>query len=236
MKKVNKFIPILLLLSLFFIASCSKDDGPGPYIPKSIVQFVNAYTNADAIIITDAYNNIVTPGYRPMFYREVAVPLLFYPGKRIINTYTGSNKLVSQATVTLTDSTYYTSLIYGNTDEANNLFVINSPIKDFDKTKSASRFIHLASNQGPVNIYLNNMETPLFMDRSVETTSGISENPNMVFTPQTSGKFDVIVADPDGTEILKSNHHFEAGNYYTLILVGDKNSETKKLHLGVIKQ
>lgn len=236
MKKVNNFLPFLFLLSILFLTGCSKDDGPSPAIPQSIVQFVNAYTNTDAVFITNDYGTIVTPDYRPLFFRNFTIPVLFYPGNRTINVINFSNeKLVSQTTIGLKDSTYYTSFVYGNTEKANNLFVVNAPIKDLDKSKSASRFMHLASNLGPVNVYLNNTETPLFTNRSAETTSGLSEAPHTFFTAQTAGKFDIIVTNASNEEILKKEHVFEPNHYYSLILVGDKDSESKGLYLGVVK-
>ena len=236
MKKVNYFISFLFLLSVFFMTGCSKDDSPSPIITQSIVQFVNAYTNTNAVIITNDYGTVVTPDYRPLFYRNFTNPVLFYPGNRTINVINFSNnKLASQTTVSLKDSTYYTSLIYGNTETANNLFIVNAPIKDLDKSKSGSRFLNLASNLGPVNVYLNNTDTPLFSNRSAETTTGLSEAPHTFFTAQTAGKFEIVVTNVNNEEILKKEHLFEPNHYYSLILVGDKDSDSKGLYLGIVE-
>lgn len=235
MKKVKRFLS-LLLLSVFFISSCSKDDDSTTYIPTSIVQFVNAYSYSNAVLITDAYGNIVTPGFYPLSFRDYTSPAPFFAGNRIINVVGPANKIVSQSKIELRDSAYYTSFIYGNTDEAKNLFAVNKSIKDFDKTKSAVRFLHLASNIGPVNVYMNNMETPLFLNRAVETSVGISEEPNTNYTSQNAGKTKIIVTDMNNDLVMEREFDFKASDYYTIVLVGDKNSDVNGLYIGVTRQ
>jgi len=236
MKKINKLIPILFLLTVLVATSCLKDDNTSPNVPKAALRMVNAYTNSDAIIFADEHNYI-TPPNSPLRYNEYTNALaLFYPGNRRIKVFTYNNKLVSDTTVNLKDSTYYTSFVFGNTDKAKNLIATDNLIKDLG-TKAAFRFLHLASNVGNVNVYLDNTTgTPIYSNRAQEEVSGTVENTHTAFTPQVTGKHKVIITDAANTVLVEREYEFREKGYYSILLNGDKNSTTKPLYLGIIKQ
>lgn len=235
MNKINKLLPFLLLITVFIISSCSKDDD-NIYVPKAALRLVNAYPNADAIVFTNGYDYI-TPPYSPLIYKSYLDNLaLFYPGNRLIKVFKAGGQLIAENTIELKDSTYYTSFVYGNTDEANNLFTKDTPIKDLANTKSGVRFLNLASNQNEVNVYLKTLDNPIFENRATETTSGLTTSPNADFTIQDSGNQKVIITDLSNNVLAEKEFNFNGSRHYTILLIGDKNSTTTPLYLGIIKQ
>lgn len=235
MKKIHKLIPVLFLLTVFVATSCLKDDNTNPNVPVAALRMVNAYTHSDAIVFTDEHNYI-TPPNSPLGYNEYTRTLaLFYPGNRRIKVYAYNNKLISDTTVTLKDSTYYTSFVFGDTDKAKNLIATDNSIADLG-TKAAFRFLHLASNIGNVNVYINSTNNPIYSNRAPEVVTGTAANQNTVFAPQASGKQNVIITDTNNNILIQREYDFSQKGYYSILLSGDKKSTTKPLYLGIIKQ
>lgn len=236
MKKYNS----LLLTSLFLIfalaiSSCSKDDSKPFRIPTTALQMVNAYTYSPAIVFTQN-NDFITPYGAALKYNEyMPNPRFLSPGNKRIRVYGNGDLLVSDTTVNLLDSAYYTSFVYGNTATAKNLITKNVSINDLG-SKVAVRFLHLASNQGSVNVYLNDLNTLIYQNRTQEIAVGNSEGPNTVYIPQTAGKHKIIITDNSSNTLVEREFDLTQSNYYSILLTGDKNDTSKPLYLGVTQQ
>lgn len=236
MKTMNKLLSALFVLVTLISTSCLKNNDPGPYVPKAALKIVNAYTNADALVFT-VDNNYITPPNVPIRYNEYTSNVaLIFPGNKNFKAYSVDNKLVSDTTITLRDSTYYTSFVFGNGEKAKNIITTDVSLGNIN-TNVALRFLHLASNLGNVNVYLDNTtSTPIYPNVAPEVLSANNTAANTAFKAQTSGKRKVIITDMNNTPIIEREHDFIQSRYYSIIISGDNNSTSKPIYLGIIQQ
>lgn len=236
MKTINKLLPALFLLVILISTSCLKNNDPGPYIPKAALKMVNAYTDAEALIFT-ADNNYITPANLPIRYNEYTTRVaLLFPGNKNLKVYSQDNRLVSDTTITLRDSTYYTSFVFGNTQKAKNLITTDVSLGNIG-ANSAIRFFHLGSNLGNVNVYIDNTtSTPIYSNVTPEILNTSNTSTNSIFKAQNSGKHKIIITDTNNTPIIEREYELLQSRYYSIIISGDNNSNTKPIYLGVILQ
>lgn len=231
MKKLIKLIPLLFITTLM-ATSCLKDNETAPYIPRAALKMVNAYSNAQSLVFADE-NNYLTP--IPIKYSEYMLdPALLYPGNRRIKVYSNENKMISDTTLNLKDSTYYTSFIFGNTEKAKNLITKEIALANIDGN-SAIRFLHLASNLGPVAVHFNTLDNVVYSNRALESTT-LVDNPSTLYKAQTSGKQKIIITDATNNVLIEREYEFLKSRYYSIILIGDKNSTATPLYLGIVQQ
>lgn len=235
MKTIKKLLPILFLGLILMSTSCLKDNDTVPNVPTAALRMVNAYSYAQSIVFTENNNYLTAPSI-PLKYNEYTTNLaLIFPGNKSIRVYDDLNKLVSDTTITLKDSTYYTSFVFGNTEKAKNLITTDVSLTDLG-AKSALRFLHLASNLGNVNLYIDDITTPLYENRIPEL---LSENTNLshtTFKAENSGKRKITITDINNNKLVEREHDFKQNRYYSIILTGDKNNTSKPLYIGIIQQ
>lgn len=214
--------------------SCLKDNDASPNLPKTALRLVNAYSYAESIVFADE-NNYITPPAVPLRYSEYTRDLaVLYPGNKRIKVYDNMNKLVSDTTLNLKDSSYYTSFVFGNTEKAKNLIAKDIALNNLGNN-AGIRFLHLANNIGNVSVHFNTITNTIYPNRAPELLSA-AENPNTLFTAETSGKQKIIITDANANILVEREHEFIKSHYYSIILIGDKNSTSKPLYLGIIQQ
>lgn len=235
MKTTNKLLPILFLAITLITTSCLKNDNASPDVPRAALRIVNAYTNAESIVFTEDNNYITSPG-QPLRYNEYTTNLaLLYPGNKRIRVYDNQNVEISDVTINLKDSTYYTSFVFGNSAEAKNLITTDVSLTNLG-TNSAIRFLHLANNIANVNVYFNEINNAIYENRQQELSTSTIQLGTTSFKAHTSGKQKVIITDLEKNKLIEREYDFVAGRYYSILLTGDKNSTTKPLYIGIILQ
>lgn len=235
MKTLNKLIPILFVSLLFISTSCLKNNDPGPYVPKAALRMVNAYPNAEGLVFVED-NNYITSPTLPIKYNEYTTNLsLLFPGNKRIKVYNEQNKLVSDTTISLKDSTYYTSFVFGNTDKAKNLIATDVSLGNIG-TNAALRFLHLANNIGNVSVFFDNEATAIYANIAPEVLNITNTSTGTTFKAHSSGKRKITVKDSNNTILIEREFDFLSNRYYSILLTGDKNSTTKPLYIGIIQQ
>lgn len=235
MKTINKFLSVLILFTILVTTSCLKDGEPAPNVPKAALRMVNAFSYAESIIFTQD-NNYITPPNAPLKYSEYTNSLAFiFPGNKRLKIYDTQNKLVSDTTITLKDSTFYTSFVFGNTEKAKNLITTDVSLTNIG-TNVAIRFLHLASNLANVNVHVGQIGTPIYENRAPELLSTNTSISNAGFKAQKSGKQKIIITDTNNVVLIEREYDFIQSRYYSIILIGDNKSTTKPLYLGIINQ
>lgn len=235
LKNLKLYMLATGLLSILFLNSCLKDEDT-PYLPQATLRVVNAYTHSPALYYT-ADNNVMISPANPLLFKSYNAGLIsLYTGNRRIRTMDISNNVVSDTVYNFRDSTYYSSFVYGDAENASHLITTDVPLSNLD-SKSAIRFFHLAQNTAKVNVYLNNVETPLFLNRDFQKNVTTAEAVEYAkFIAQEGGKKNVIVKDAAGTTLIEREYDFLRGYHYSIILIGDKNNEDMPLYLGVVPQ
>lgn len=235
MKTILKLLAIPFLFTILITTSCLKDDESAPYVPKAALRMINAYSNAEAIVFSTD-NNYLTPLGNPLRYNEYTTSLaLIYPGNRRIKVYSNDNALVSDTTINLKDSTYYSSFVFGNTPKAKNLITTDISIPNLDGN-SAIRFLHLATNIGNVNVKFSTNTNNIYENRSPEVLATAPTPANEIFKKENPGKRKITITDMNNNILVEREYDFLSSRYYTIILTGDKNSSSKPLYLGIIQQ
>lgn len=215
------------------LSSCLKDNDEIANYPQAALTMVNAYTPSHHIYHRADNNSIQTNG-NPIQYKAYTYAYLF-PGNRKLSTLDDANKTILDTTYSFKDSTYYTSFVYGNITKSRQLITQDKFIADLG-TKTGLRFFHLANNQSKVNVYLGTNETTAIYPNRIFEGSEAINNPNSTFTAQTSGKQKVTIKDENNTTLIDREYDFVAGKYYSIILIGDKNSTDTPLYLGIVNQ
>lgn len=235
MKKTAILSFLLLSFTIFLTTSCFKDDDTVPIIPKAGLRMVNAFTDAPSIYFTVDGQYLTNP-YLPINYREYTQNLVFlYPGNRALKVFNNGNNLISDTTLNLRDSVYYTSFIFGTSTNTFNLITEDKSISNLSD-KSAVRFLHLANNLANVNVYLDNIGNDLYTDRAPETISTQNVANIEVFSQQDPGNRKIIITDLNDVVLIEREYRFVKEGYYSIILIGDHNSTDTPLYLGVVQQ
>ena len=228
MRKLN-FI-VALVASVVLLGSCLRDGDPQPRLIGGTT-FINAFIEA-----TDVYCYIdrgTISSLNPLPYRSYGPfePLYAYPGDRrfeIYSTYQ-ENRLVD-TTVTVQDSVFYSSIVYGTHDDPRH-FITEDRIPegvDDPTAIAAIRFYNLANSDRRMTLRIEGLELPdRFTSRPTETpeTGKSSE----AFIPVATGTYTVSVVDEDGNTVAKRDGTLDlsAGKYVSIFLTGDeRNPET----------
>ncbi|MFD1769058.1 DUF4397 domain-containing protein [Sphingobacterium suaedae] len=230
MKKVSIQLFICLFMVLISFSSCLKDDDYVP-VPAGFMTFVNAYPDASGLYY-QIDGRTLNAGYAPVAHKEYSKAAL-YAGSRNLRALSGSqNKTVIDSTITVNDSTAYSSFVYGTTAHPKFAMTQDKSIQGLGD-KTAFRFLNLANDVANVNLFMGDSDTPAFDNRPVET--GASAVQNQTFIAKESGSQSLRITDASGNEIAKrENYNFTKGYYYTIILIGTKGDSNMPLYIGVI--
>jgi len=231
MKKNRFYIFVCFVIGSFLLSSCLKDDDYTP-IPVAGLTMVNGYPDDQGIIYYTDQNRAI-----PLAYKSV-VAVNFLTGNRKILVKAGqAQETLVDTTVTIDDSTHYTSFTYGVKDNPLHVLTVDKAMQSPASAESVGlRFFNLADITGKVSLQIGDQDIqPAFKDRAVENQT--SATANQGFLSQNSGTFKLTIKDESGnTLVTREDIKLEANRYYSIILTGKKDDDTTPLYIGVVNQ
>ena len=245
MKKLSLQVYAVLLIGLVSFSSCLKDDDNGDYnnMPSAgLMFFVNSYPDSEALLYRLDGNIVANPlSGAPMKldYQMFSGAQWLYPGKRYLTVtgYNANEQVLIDTAINIKTGQGYSSFIYGDKEEPLFAMTEDNPI-DKKAGESGIRFLNLANGIGPVNLYIEGQEEPLYTERPIETGASTVEHED--FQPQKDGVYTFIVTDAEGNELARREYKNEdngnglLSSYYTIMLVGNANDEINPLYIGVV--
>ncbi len=233
MKNYRLFNFIAIALATFLLSSCLKDNDD-QRIPRAIFTMVNGYTDANAVVYYADGGALQSPYYPLDFksYRQVGL----FTGARKIAVSAEYNTVLVDTTVTIKDSTIYTSFIYGNKSKPVQVITTDKINKEIKNTESGLRFFNFAEGTDQVTLQIASQTSPTeWTNRAKETQN--SATAHQGFIAQKSGTYTVIAKDKAGKTIATRKDIKLAENYYySLILIGKATDEKNPLYLGLVAQ
>jgi len=230
MKKNRFYIFVCFVIGSFLLSSCLKDDNYTP-IPVAGLTMVNAYPDAQGIIY------YTENSAQPLVYKNT-LEATFYTGNRhIIVKGTESQETLVDTTITIADSTHYTSFTYGVKDMPLHVLTVDRVMESPANAESAGlRFFNLANITDKVSLQIGDQDIrSAFKDRAVENQTSATANEG--FLSQNTGTFKLTIKDESGNVLVtRDNIKLEANRYYSIILIGKKDDDTTPLYIGVVDQ
>ncbi|WP_333802506.1 DUF4397 domain-containing protein, partial [Sphingobacterium multivorum] len=167
MKNYRLFNFIAIALAAFFLTSCLKDNDDQP-IPAALLTMVNGYTDANAVIYFADGGPLQNPNY-PLGFKSYAQIGLFTGARRIAVSAEYNTKL-TDTTVTIKDSTIYTSFLFGTKAKPVQVITTDRINKDIKNTESGLRFFNLAEGTDLVTLKIGDQASPSeWTNRAQET-------------------------------------------------------------------
>lgn len=233
MKKNRLFNFILLALATCLLSSCLKDKDY-QRIPAGLLTMVNGYTDANAVVYYADGGSLQNP-YYPLNFKSYSQVGLF-TGARKIAISTEYNKVMIDTTVTIKDSTFYTSFVYGNKSKPAQVMTTDRINKDVKNTESGLRFFNFAEGTDQVTLQIGDQNSPIeWTNRAQETQN--SATAHQGFIAQKSGTFSAIVKDKSGKTVAsRQDLKLDQNYYYSLILIGKLNDDKNPPYLGLVAQ
>lgn len=227
MKRLN--LIFALLTTVVFLGGCLKGTDPQP---KQVggATFINAFIEADAVYYYVDRNTISV--LNPLFYRTYGPtpPIYMYPGEARLELYsTYENNRLVDTTITVQDSVFYSSFVYGTHDDPRHFITDDRVPEDIDDASAiaAVRFYNLANTDRRVTLHIGDL-TPIaaFSDRPTETPQTGKEREG--FIPVATGSYIVSVVDENGETVATRNDPVDlvAGSYVSIFLTGDERDPT----------
>ena len=225
MKKLN--LIIALATGILLLGSCLKSGEPQPQLVGGTT-FINAFTNANAVYCYIDRNTV--PVLNPLPYRTYGPnpPVYAYPGEgrrlEMYSTY-DDNRLVDTS-VTIQDSVFYSSFIYGTHDEPRHFITEDHIPEDIDDPAAvaAVRFFNLANTDRKVTLHIGDLEPEAaFRDRATETPQTGKNNEG--FTTVPTGSYTVSIVDENSETIAtrEGQINLSPGSYVSIFLTGDED-------------
>ena len=139
-------------------------------------------------------------------------------------------------TITIKDSTIYTSFVYGSKSKPVQVITTDRINKDIKDTESGVRFFNLAEGTDQVTLQIGDQASPTeWSNRGKETQS--SATAHQGFIAQKSGTYTIVAKDKAGKTIASRKDVKLAENYYySLILIGKANDQKTPLYIGLVAQ
>ena len=233
MKNYRLFNFIAIALAALFLTSCLKDNDDQP-IPGALFTMVNGYSDANAVIYYADGGSLQNPSY-PLGFKSYTQIGLF-TGARKIAVSAEYNKILTDTTITVKDSTIYTSFLFGSKSKPVQVVTTDRINKDIKNTESGLRFFNFAEGTDLVSLKIGDLTSPTeWTNRAKETQNSASAHQG--FIAQKSGTFTVTARDKAGKTIAtRSDIKLVEGYYYSLILIGKANDENKPLYIGLVAQ
>lgn len=223
-----------LIVSVLFLGSCLKDGDTAPQ-PHAVLTMVNGFPSTSPVGYA-LENNVLTPGLG-IDYRSYSYVNIFPGTRRLLARQYGRGVGASLVDTvhTFRDSSFYTSFLYGDVDDVKHLLIEDQPLEELG-SESGFRFLHLGANVGAVTVYFDSTDEPIFSNRQLENSLDSDESDDYDFIAQPSGTTKVIVRGEDGETLVEREYDFMEGYQYSLILIGNADSEDFPLYLGVVRQ
>ena len=234
MKNYRLFNFIAIAVATFLLSSCLKDDDD-QRIPAALFTMVNGYSDANAVVYYADGGALQNPNY-PMEFKSYRPIVGLFTGARKIAISAEYNNVLVDTTVTIKDSTIYTSFVYGTKTKPVQVITTDRINKEIKNTESGLRFFNFAEGTDQVTLQIGSQTSPTeWTNRAKETQN--SATAHQGFIAQKSGTFDVIAKDKAGKTIAtRKDIKLMENYYYSLILIGKANDEKRPLYLGLVAQ
>ncbi len=230
MKKLPLQFLACLILSVLTLSSCLKDDDDYTPIPTGYMTFINGFSESSQILYD--LNGPNSP-FSVQYQAYLRPPYGVQVGKRNLQIYTyDQHTTLVDTIITVKDSAAYSTFAYGTIDDPQFALIEDKSLEKLTD-QSGYRFLNLANETGPVNLFIGDESTPIFADRAMET--GTSAVEHQTFIAKQSGSFSLKVTDTSGKEVAtRDNYDFKKGQYYTFILIGTKGDTKTPPYIGVV--
>lgn len=238
MKIKNYLVLLVTMIAGGLAFQACNTDSDRVYIPTAYVNFVNAYAGAEALGIrldnnsVDRGNSLPYGQYISYAYGQAHVGTRRFSAG-IPNTTTA----IVDSTITLEDSTLYTSFVYGYQDTVSSILVEDQTPADFDQSRSYVRFFNLSENTPEVNVNLISSGTPteVFSNRAIDDQTSAEANADFIAVDE--GAYTIQVTDTDGTELALRTEAatLSAGRYYTILTRGIRGNDQRPLVVGIFQ-
>lgn len=234
MKNYRFFNFIAIALATFLLSSCLKDNDD-QRVPMALFTMVNGYSDANAVIYYADGGALQNPNY-PMEFKSYRPIVGLFTGARKIDVYAEYNSILTDTTITVKDSTIYTSFLFGTKAKPVQVITTDRINKDIKNTETGLRFFNFAEGTDMVSLKIGDQASPSeWTNRAKETQNSASAHQG--FIAQKSGTFTVTARDKAGKTIAtRSDIKLVEGYYYSLILIGKANDEKKPLYIGLVAQ
>lgn len=234
MKNYRLFNFIAIALATFLLSSCLKDNDD-QRIPAAFFTMVNGYSDANAVVYYADGGPLQNLNY-PLEFKSYTPIVGLFTGARKIAVSAEYNTVLVDTTVTIKDSTIYTSFIYGNKSKPVQVITTDKINKEIKNTESGLRFFNFAEGTDQVTLQIASQTSPTeWTNRAKETQN--SATAHQGFIAQKSGTYTVIAKDKAGKTIATRKDIKLAENYYySLILIGKATDEKNPLYLGLVAQ
>lgn len=236
LKKNFVLLMTVIIGGLAFTACNDNDDDYTPN-PQSFVQLVNSYSYADAGLGFKFGQTSLNPN-QPLKYGDNFVYLVLQPGKYNVSAgVSGTETSILDTSITFSDTTYYTTVIYGSEAFPTSITVEDKQPSDFDQSKANVRFFNLAENTVPLNVNLIGSGEPMegvFTNRDADDQTSAKQN--QVFKSLTTGVYTIQLTDASGAEVASTTETVDvrAGGYYTIIAQGVKDDAENPLKIQLV--
>ena len=110
MKNYRLFNFISIVLATFLLSSCLKDNDDQK-IPMALFTMVNGYSDANAVVYYADGGALQNPNY-PMEFKSYRPIVGLFTGARKIAVSSEYNSILTDTTITVKDSTIYTSFLF----------------------------------------------------------------------------------------------------------------------------
>ena len=135
---------------------------------------------------------------------------------------------LSSNTEDLKDGDYYTAFAMPGDGKGPNLRIVGDHLDQPTAGKARLRVVHAGGDTGKVDLRATGATDLLFDDLAYQVVTGYKD-----VTPF-NGAIQIIGEDPSAPVLATVNTHFEAGRFYTLVIVGNARS-TPKLEAFLIE-
>ena len=226
-----------VVLGTLFLTSCLKDpDGPTPSYRYGGMIFINAYPEAHGVYFRIDEKTVQFPTTDYIIpYKSIGPLVGLYSGSRRFEVFSenfGSKTPIIDTSITVTDSTYYSSIVYGDKESPKYLLATDTELKDLDQG-SGIRFFNLANELDEATLLFDDKAVEAFTDRAQESDSTLTTTEK--FLALSSGGQTLTAKDKEGNEIAKrENFQFQKGRYYSIILIGSKSNADTPYYIGIV--
>jgi len=231
MRKNKFFIFASFIIGSFLLSGCLKDDEYTP-VPVAGLTMVNGFTDDQGLIFYIGQRAV-----EPLMYRTFAGVNVLEGNRNMMVRSLNSRESLIDTTVTIMDSTYYSSFVFGVSDQPKHFITEDKAVESsLENNEAAIRFFNAAELDGNVSLQIGSQDLePSFQNRPVDNQVSATEHQD--FLAKTSGTFTLTAKDASGNTLAtRESVKLEAGGYYTLILLGDPNNDSTPLYIGVIGQ
>ena len=223
---------VLILFGIITLSSCMKEnDNAYDNIRAAGLTMINAYTKSEHVMhYLDNRNVQSTPlPYNSIDYANV------FPGNRRLRIASENNATLIDTMLSIQDTIFYTSIVYNYNDAAKIKVAKDLGLKDL-ASNAAIRFFHVSPLNNSVNVYLDDTQTAFYENVAPEGLGSADLRNNDDFKKVSSGAKKIIITDRSGNKLIERDYDFKAQKYYSILLVGEKDSATKPLRISIAEQ